>query len=324
LAQAWFRSSSPFKRRVLPSFPTHDAMRVSSLLSFVALASAQDVVEMAWDATKGEVEVMVEGDVVVEFMGKSGEFNFQRTDGKGEQGSKTEVRLKRVSVVEADDVNNAKVCFTEDIAGKTFTAKGEDNFKLPGDIKCDRRNFTAALSFGKVLLDTYLIKGEGTTGLDKDGAEQFSVERGSVKFNLELSEFSSWETSGCSGTHVDVELEIKSNKMGGSKKDGGRKKGKGGKKGRCGADLGNEFELEMTQEVLIDDSLTMMPAGFPMDELKDDGKGHEYTFRFPRFQNRATYDPIISDATEDTETGGAKNVLAFTALAVPLLRVIFA
>lgn len=259
------------------------------------------------DLDKNETE----GGIKVEFKGRSGKFLFKREGTK----ERTEVRLKKVIVM---DANEDKKCREDD--AKDFTAEINESAKMPGPdgVEAHQVKFMANLGdWGKVVMDTYLAKAEGETGLNIDGAETFPVKQGNLKFNIELYDFteSAWGANGgCKeATHVDVELDIKS-----AKGKGNKGKGASGKGRRQDDDIGDDFLLQFDAEISIDGNLTLMPEGYPAYQGDGGGKTHKYTFRVPKFEDKMVYDPNIADDS------GCKKLFAFTALAFPMLRSLFA
>ncbi len=71
----------------------------------------------------------------------------------------------------------------------------------------------------------------------------------------------------------------------------------------------------------VDDVWQNMPSGYPKFELV--GNKKSFTFRFPKFDTKAFYDPTVSLADDLASlidsTGGAATLTLSLALLIPLL-----
>lgn len=128
---------------------------------------------------------------------------------------------------------------------------------------------------GKLKVDTIFIAEAGSLGTE---TETWKVSSGDVKFNIELSDWTFCPTSCSGGTakYIDLGIEIKGNKR--------------ENKGNQTIDIG-DATVELSNRVNVDGVEIFMPAGYPKIETK--GLKQLFMFRFPTFQNKLIYDPVI-------------------------------
>jgi hypothetical protein len=144
---------------------------------------------------------------------------------------------------------------------------------------------------------TYFVSKEGEVGTV---TEKWAVRPGDMKFNIGLKNWV-WCDPCPDGTGQFVELDIeikgekskpqpKAKKTDKTKPDAKEpKKDKGLEKTW---DLGSGATLDLSDLVMVDGNWTNMPEGYP--KLVTKGDKQMYTFRFPKFNDYAFYDPIVS------------------------------
>lgn len=133
---------------------------------------------------------------------------------------------------------------------------------------------TPIYSIGKMKLVTMLVGESSEVGTE---TETWSVSAGDLKWNIELSDWTFCDPCA-DGTakYIDVALEIK-----GSKSES---------KGNQTTDLG-DATLQLSNRVMIDSEEVYMPNGYPKITTK--GSKQLFVFRFPKFTNKAVYDPLL-------------------------------
>lgn len=144
---------------------------------------------------------------------------------------------------------------------------------------------TPVYSIGKLKLVTMLIGGSGSMGTE---TESWSVSPGDMKWNIELSDWTFCNPCA-DGTakFIDVGIEVK-----GSKNEA---------KGNKSVDLGGAT-LQLSNRVVIDGVETNMANNYP--KLITRGSKQLYVFRFPKFNTKAVYDPLLQ--LSDSSNGNGK------------------
>eukprot|EP00980_Cylindrotheca_fusiformis_P012481 scaffold3070_cov128-Cylindrotheca_fusiformis.AAC.6 len=126
---------------------------------------------------------------------------------------------------------------------------------------------------GTILLEVYVLQASGTIGTD---SERWSVSANDVKFNILLQDWSPQPSTD----FIDVDVQIFD---------------------RHGQPLeGGDIPLSLSSRVQVDGLYEEMPAGYPMVNESS------YTFRFPRFQSNATYDPVVGFSGNPVSCQGCK------------------
>lgn len=155
---------------------------------------------------------------------------------------------------------------------------------------------------GKMKVVTYIVEQEGSVSTD---AETWSVSPGDVKFNIEFSEWT-W-CSPCTdgeGAFIDLRIAMKGNK---DQPDTNSSSAKS-------VELGGST-LQLSSRVVLDNQELDMPEGYPKIETK--GGSQVYVFRFPKFAQKAVYDPLLQMSTSNDAPGDASNAASLVALANP-------
>lgn len=134
---------------------------------------------------------------------------------------------------------------------------------------------TSINDIGKLKVDTIFIAEGGSLGTE---TETWKVSSGDIKFNIELSDWTFCPVSCSEGIakYIDLGIEIKGNKQ--------------ENKGNQTIDIG-DATVELSNRVNVDGVEIFMPAGYPKVETK--GSKQLFMFRFPTFQNKLIYDPLI-------------------------------
>ena len=175
--------------------------------------------------------------IMVRFKGNSGKFEISRVN----ETDKIEVFVD--AVTERDSAGVA----TGNKLSQMASSKPkwvERNVDLGNNVTATQVTLTSELKkaptvFGTLELITYIIESKGQVGLNASNASKFSVEDGTVKFNLRLSTWS-WDTNG---ELVDVAVSTKGLKEAtdGMRDDGSNE-----------TDLGGGATLVFNREVLVD------------------------------------------------------------------------
>lgn len=239
--------------------------------------------------------------VAVDVLGRSGKFSiFDESVGKEDPNTVT-VEVDALRELDADGAEVGKSGSVkhsiETFASQDFTIHPAESAKI-GEVSATMIAFDTPIStIGRLSVNTYILKNSGTVGTD---TETWAVRANDVKFNIALSEWK-WcgEASDCkqggttqNGEYIDVDIKIK---------------GKAAKPERNGSskdyDLGADVGLDLSDRVFVDGAWTTMPAGFPKMELK--GGSAIFTFRFPKFDQEAMYDPVVefADSLPDKPLG---------------------
>ncbi|KAL1500390.1 hypothetical protein AB1Y20_013047 [Prymnesium parvum] len=124
--------------------------------------------------------------------------------------------------------------------------------------------------------------------------ESWAVAGGTVKFNLELS---NWPfcvgergnpCKGATGEYVEIGMAIKGSNDVALQADGS------GKRFTLSTDAayGNNVTLELSDEVWVGDRWVKMPAGYPSVTMQ--GSKQLFAFRLPKFSGTALYDPVVN------------------------------
>ena len=139
---------------------------------------------------------------------------------------------------------------------------------------------------GRIEMEIYKILMAGTI---RCGNETWDVAEDDVKFNVILSEwrFCDTENSTCDTekevAYIDLALEIKG-RLGSPQAI---------ESNRLLLALGGNVPLLLSGQVDVDGMIVSMPAGFPRFETATNGTSDLLVFRFPRFNHRVKYDPIV-------------------------------
>ena len=278
----------------------------------------------------------------VEQLGKSGKFRI--FDGsKGNDENAVTVEVDAVMELAGDDSRIVGGHGTQTMANQEFSITDPVNTTLDG-VDASMISFTSTLEtkggnptqYGTIELDVFILQGNGTVGTE---TESWDIFPNDVKFNIVLKDWSFCD--GCSyggdngggkpddtpgggggkpddtlggggggggggnpnarhlrqlqevnSTHVDVSIIIKGKADEPSEDEDGD------------FDLGGGVEMKLSNVVSTDDVEDGMPEGYP--QVKQNGGKTTYTFRFPRFEDTATYDPVVSysAANGDSDNGG--------------------
>lgn len=138
------------------------------------------------------------------------------------------------------------------------------------------------------------------------GAEQWSVSRGDMKFNIELRDWTFCNPcSDGTADFVELEIEIKSSKEAAAEEEAKT------------VDIGGAL-LQMAKEVEVDGTKTPLPAGYPKIIVK--GSKKVFVFRFPKFNTLLSYDPLLQlgEATSAASVSSFANI-CFALVALTLL-----
>lgn len=215
------------------------------------------------------------GDTEVQQLGQSGKFRISNQKGASDPNS---VTVEADSVYEIPKSGNNHG--TPTMANQDFSIDGPISTTV-GTIPANKTIFLTNLTanggggvYGTFRFDTYLIEQSGNLSTQ---TETFNVNPGDVKFNIVLS---NW-TFAAGSQYVDVALIIKGRSSGKPKQDGNNK-----------FDLGGNVPLILSGRVVVDGVEQDMPSGYPT--VVQTGNKYTFVFRFPKFNDKATYDPIVA------------------------------
>lgn len=232
-------------------------------------------------------------EVVVDVQGHSGKFTvYKKSEGKANG-----IQINMDALRELDSEGNAVGTSgntkhsINTFAAQDFTIARMETVTLAagqlGDanaqgVSASKISFSSPVSsIGTVRIDTYIMKGAGSVG---PPGETWTVQAGDMKWNIELS---NWTWCGCSqgqkqqvGDMIDVDVTVK------GLVDAAR--GRSNKS----VNLGGGVAMELSNKVYVDGAWAAMPAGFPRVSFQ--GSSTTLTFRFPKFNTNATYDPAIT------------------------------
>jgi len=236
----------------------------------------------------------------IKVLGQSGKFTIYDEDLGEEDPNKVTVQLDYLYEIAADgetkvgNTGNPKHS-VETFANQQFVIEDPVDTTI-GNVGAQLISFYSSVNgIGNIELDTYILKSNGTIGTDE---ESWAVRANDVKFSIALRE---WEFCAPCGNgnnqryseYIDVAVEIK---------------GKGGAPEKSNEtdtsyDLGGGVPLEMSNRINLDGNWTAMPDGYP--KMEEKGSKALFIFRFPKFEQNATYDPVIGYSnTYDEEAVG--------------------
>ena len=235
------------------------------------------------------VENATEVPVEVNVQGQSGKFTLVP---KGSSGNSVGIRVTMDALREVDSAGSAVgqsgsvKHSVNTFAAQDFTVGAVEQVSI-NSVSAAKVSFESTISsIGKLGVDTYLMAGDGSVGMNNDS---WSVDIGDLKWNIRLWEWTWCGDSGatCKNGEVGdaVELDITVQNMGGgsaSTKDGSN----------TTVSLGGSAELQLSTSVQTDCNWVEMAAGYPM--VTTQGSSTTITFRFPRFSSSSLYDPVIS------------------------------
>ena len=153
------------------------------------------------------------------------------------------------------------------------------------NIQARKISFEATITnVGSIEMDIFVMLSNGTI---TNGEESWAVEAGDVKFNLIIDD---WlfcgESNPCGdesevGHYLDIAIEVQGNSTSpeASEDDG------------LVFNLGGGVPLVLSKRVEVDNFMVDMPKGYPRAESSD--QGTVFFFRFPKFEERVQYDPIV-------------------------------
>lgn len=165
----------------------------------------------------------------------------------------------------------------------TFTDLRTDTYK---NISVDEFYFFSPIhEIGILDVRTMLINEAGTMGTD---TEQWEVQPGDIKWNIELRQWSFLPEADS----IEVHIEMKG------------KEPVGNITNSTAISLGGST-LQLSNRVVVDGEEVDMPYGYPRIETQ--GSKDIYIFRFPRFQEAVVYDPVLQFSPE-TSAGDRKSI----------------
>jgi len=187
----------------------------------------------------------------------------------------------------------------QSFATQNFTIAKPEVVTL-GTVPATLVSFESPISdVGSIKVDTYVL---GSSGVVGPPGEQWSVSPGDLKWNVVLS---NWTWCGCGkgnsveiGAYVDLDITLQGL--------AGIKEGKDSKH----LDLGGNMACELSNQVQVDGTWVQMPNGFPTVVVK--GSQVTLSFRFPRFSDRAMYDPLLTGISSAETTSSQPTSTATT------------
>lgn len=142
-------------------------------------------------------------------------------------------------------------------------------------------------SIGKLNVVTMIISDFSSVATE---TESWTVQPGDLKWNIELLDWSFCDPcNDGTASYVELGIEIK----------GSQNKRQNNKT----YDLGGAM-LQLSNRVVVDGDEIDMPDSYP--KIVEKGNKQLFVFRFPKFAEKLTYDPILQIAPE--ETNNAKRI----------------
>ena len=150
------------------------------------------------------------------------------------------------------------------------------------NMSCSTFSFASQLDVGSIQVDTYLFN---TSGDARTVNETWFIQEGDIKFNIQLDNWN-FCTPCSDGTAAYVELDIEL-------------KGQTLKQSNKTIDLGGAL-VQLSDEVVVDGNPTRMSQGYPKQTQL--GQKTVYTFRFPVFNTRVVYDPVVQFSSTSSDS----------------------
>lgn len=257
----------------------------------------------------------------VDVLGQSGKFTAYRTSLGKSDPNKVVVEMDGIAEIDAGgspvgsggSLSNKHGI--QSFATQAFTFSPIETRSLGEGVNASMVAFdTAVNSIGQLKVETYILTQGGVVGPEGDN---WTAAAGDLKWNINLSSWTWCPDSPCqgggTGAYIDLDIAVKGSSD--------APNSTGGKNSTYS--LGGGVSMELTNKVTVDGNVTEMPAGFPRIETK--GGKQVFTFRFPKFNNYALYDPLLRmSGEEDTNTdpimtGGSKHSIGGFALALAAL-----
>lgn len=168
----------------------------------------------------------------------------------------------------------------ETFASQNFDFSSVDRVTYK-NVSTDKFRFSSMInSIGMLEIDTFLIVSESQV---KTETESWNVNPGDVKWNIVLSDWS-W-CNPCNegmGSMIDLGIELKSQISSNSN--------------QTVSFIGSKMHL--SSRVVVDGVEIDMPEGYPHIVTKNNKQ--LVKFRFPKFNSKLIYDPVISFQTSQT------------------------
>jgi len=233
-------------------------------------------------------------DVEVDVQGQSGKFTVYSAAAGRDAGVTVEMDALREVDTEGNAVgtSGSEKHSIQTFASQDFTITYDENVTF-GGVSANKIAFESSVStIGNIRVLTYIMNEGGEVG---EGNETFSVKRGDVKWNIELFD---WQFCGvevdCAqgqteqfGEYIELDVTVK----------GAGTAGRGDGNNNL-IELGAGASLTLSNEVIVDGSVATMP------EVRTSLQGSStvITFKFPKFNSSALYDPVVSLGTDTAST----------------------
>eukprot|EP00928_Gymnodinium_smaydae_P084533 TRINITY_DN677_c0_g1_i10.p1 TRINITY_DN677_c0_g1~~TRINITY_DN677_c0_g1_i10.p1 ORF type:complete len:580 (-),score=74.67 TRINITY_DN677_c0_g1_i10:841-2523(-) len=241
------------------------------------------------ETDENNTEINLDSRTLVHVQGQSGKFTVYNSQQGKSQGITINMdALREVdalgNTVGATGPKNEKHSFNS-FATQQFTIEDAEAVVV-GNVEATLIKFHSPINtIGKIQVDTYVMAGAGLVG---PPGEKWAVANGDLKWNIKLYE---WTFCGCNkgtevGEYVDLDVSMKGPRTASHTK------------GSKSINMGDGVNLELSNQVLVDGTWMAMPTGYPMVTVK--GSSTTFTFRFPKFNTSATYDPLISGMSPST------------------------
>lgn len=255
---------------------------------------------------------------VIKVLGNSGKFTVKPPKGSGAMVTFDYLYELDSTGAEIGNSGNTKHSI-QTFASQSFTF-GNPTPTVYQNVSTTQLDFETKISstVGTLKISTYIFGENGNVGTQ---TESWAVKKGDVKFNIELSGWTWCAGNNCkqgntpkTGAYIDVAIEIK------GKNSAEKKKG-----GNSTYDLGDKVNLELSNQVLVDGAWQSMPSGYPKVTTK--GGKTLFVFRFPKFSNKAVYDPILglseSEDSPSQETSGAGKMFSSSLASLLVITSLF-
>jgi len=264
--------------------------------------------------------------ITVDALGKSGKISIQKSIKRDNTTEINKVTLDFSSLKELD-INGTEV-------GKSGSFKHSFNNFATLDFTISETSEVLYQNLTAFSFNIYANKVQGNstkftarlfifnqTGEIKNGNETSNVQPGTVKLSLDIENWQFCKKDAvcpgdncCEqgqnkeiGQYLEFVMAIKGNKI--AKQNGNNKL----------YSLGGS-DLILFDNIQADESWTSMPVGYPKYSLNNQTSVEEFAFRFPVFNKKLSYDPLIKYENEDVKS--SSNVLLYVIIVILGLIVI--
>jgi hypothetical protein len=174
-----------------------------------------------------------------------------------------------------------------DLEAQVYNVTQSVGYFFENNIEARQIHFDATIDgVGTIAVDAYIMLDDGN--ITTPGTESWVVAAGDVKFNVEVSDWTfcgdqaPCGTSNETSAYLDLAFSIRGNSETPQENEDNA----------LVFNLGGNVPLLLSSEIEKDGFMQDMPDGFPRVESST-SQGTMFMFRFPRFTDGVSYDPII-------------------------------